>query len=123
MISFVAPASSAFFTTNTTFYIDRNPTISKEVRVLQKKVPYAVLDQTRSDGVNPVTETFTFNIVNLTKEDAVALDGYFNELKGSEAVTITFPEGNKNYQFVDWSLNIANSKYMSMSVKAEEVFL
>lgn len=124
MITFVAPATSAYFASNTTFTVDRNPVRSKEVRMISNSVPYAVLEQSRADGINPVTETFEFKLTNLPLATAEALDGYFTELKSSEAITFTFPNSViKKYRIVTWALEAFSSKFVNLVVQCEEAFL
>lgn len=91
MITFIAPASSAFFASDTEFTVDINPTINKQVTMLEKAAADFPLEQARADGANAVKEVISFNIINLTIANVTALDGYFNELRGVTPIDLIFP--------------------------------
>ena len=94
MITFVAPASSAYFTVDTTYTVDINPDISKQVTMFEYVAKDFPLEQARADGINVVKETITFRIVNLPIAEVYALDGYFNELKATIPIDLIFPGQN-----------------------------
>jgi hypothetical protein len=94
MITFVAPASSAYFTVDTTYTVDINPEVSKQVTMLEFSSKDFPLEQARSDGINPVREDISFRIVNLPIAELYALDGYFNELKAVTPIDLIFPGSN-----------------------------
>ena len=91
MIKFIAPASSAFFAVDTTYTVDINVPVNKQVAMLEHSAKDFPLEQGRADGHNAVRETISFAIINLPIAQVYALDGYFNELKGCTPIDLIFP--------------------------------
>jgi hypothetical protein len=90
MITFIAPAGS-FFATATEFTVDINPQVSKRVTMLEQTAGDFPLEQARANGLNAVTETISFNMINLTIANAIALDGYFDSLRSTVPIDLIFP--------------------------------
>ena len=91
MITFIAPATSSFFATDTEYTVDVGLQLSKQVTMLEKMAGDFPLEQARADGLNAVKETLSFKIVNLPIEEVIALDGYFDELNGVVPIDLVFP--------------------------------
>jgi hypothetical protein len=94
MITFIAPASSTYFSIDTTYTVDVNPEVSKQVSMLEYNAKDFPLEQARADGINIVKETITFRLINLPIAEVYALDGYFNELKATTPIDLVFPGTN-----------------------------
>ena len=94
MIKFIAPASSAYFSIDTTYTVDVNPEVSKQVSMMEYNAKDFPLEQARADGINSVKEEISFRIVNLPIAEVYALDGYFNELKSTSPIDLIFPGTN-----------------------------
>lgn len=123
MISFIAPATSDFFSENVEFTVDVNPVLAKEVRQLIFKAKEFPFIQSRPDGINVVTPVFSFAIVNLPISQVYALDGFFNELNAVNKLTFTFPEGTLQTTIRSWEVVIPNAKYGSIYATAERAYL
>jgi hypothetical protein len=91
MITFIAPTTGGFFAAPTEFTVDINPSVAKQVAMLEKSAADFPLEQARADGANAVKEVISFNIINLTTANVIALDGYFNSLKGTTPIDLIFP--------------------------------
>lgn len=90
MITFIAPTGD-FFASPTEFTVDINPTINKQVTMLEKTAADFPLEQASADGANAVKEVISFSIINLTVANVIALDGYLNSLKGTIPIDLIFP--------------------------------
>jgi hypothetical protein len=91
MITFIAPASSAFFTVDTEYTVDVGLQLSKQVVMLEKMAADFPYEQARADGLNAVKEAVSFKIINLPIAEVIALDGYFNELNAVVPIDLVFP--------------------------------
>ena len=91
MITFIAPATSNFFSIDTEYTVDVGAQIGKQVTMLEKMAADFPLEQARADGLNAVRETVSFKIVNLPIAQVIALDGYFDELNGVVPIDLVFP--------------------------------
>jgi len=91
MITFIAPATSAFFSIDTEYTVDVGLQVSKQVVMLEKMAADFPFEQARADGLNAVRESMTFKIINLPIAEVIALDGYFDELNGVVPIDLVFP--------------------------------
>ncbi len=120
MIVFEVP--TPFLAELTEFTTDRLPEINNRVYMLQNKVEYGVLDHSRADGINAVRQGLAFRLVNLPEATAKGIDNYFASLKSSAAIDITVDSVEKQFVVTEWTLDIMNQKFMSISVTCEEAF-
>lgn len=120
MITFVVP--TPYLASNTTFTVDRLPTLAHKVRTLESEVEYGVLKDFRADGVNAVVKNLQFNLANLPAATAGGIIDYFKSLKGSSTIAITEDAVVYNYRIVSWRVNVDSQKFISISVSCEEYF-
>ncbi len=120
MIVFEVP--TPFLDSLTEFTTDRLPEISSRVHMLQNKVEYGVLEDSRADGVNAVRQMLAFRLVNLPEATAKGIDSYFASLKSSSAIDIAVDSVEKQFVITEWTLDIMNQKFMSISATCEEAF-
>lgn len=122
MITFTVPGGYPI-STGQTVTVDRYPTLSKNVSVQRQGVSESPLEQVLADGINPVTEKFSFNLINKPAADIQSLISWFTSMKGTTKVTFTFPEGTKNLIINSWNVTLGSSKFYSMQIEAELVYL
>ena len=122
MITFTAPLTSAYYSVDTDYTVDINPVNNYSVDRFE--VTYnGILRQARANGINSVSNSLSFNIVNLLETEGIKLLGYFSELGGVTPLAIAFPEGVINFTLVSWTVNIPKGKFLSISVNAEVAYL
>lgn len=102
--------------------VDRNPSISRKVRLLEEKVDYNPLSISRFDGENAVTKMLDFKMASLPIATAKRVIEYFKSLKGSKTMVVSEDGTNVNYKVVSWNVTLDSSLYATITVSCEEHF-
>jgi phage-related protein len=120
MIYFVIPAGTygGISTGNVTINLDRELSTNISLATIKDG---EIIEQSRPDGINNVSEEISFTIKN--NLNAKLIDRYFTSLNGTGTINIVFPEVTKKVVINSWTVNIKNSLYPDISVNAELVYL
>lgn len=122
MITFTLPIALPTFPQTLTLTVDRSPTISRNIRILEEKVDYGVLSINRSDGENSVVKKLDFKLANLPTATAKRTIDYFKTLKGSKTLDVSEDGTTVKYKVVSWNVTLDSSLYTTITVSCEEHF-
>lgn len=120
MIYFTIPVISGIITEETDVYVDRNPVADSKLN-LHKQI-IGPSSQVAPNGINIRDERVSFRVVNMPAALAISLNKYLVYL-GTGNLSVTYPEGVKNYYVTGWSIIIKNLLYADVSIDAELMYL
>ena len=121
MIYFTIPDILGVNPAPITVYLDRNPSATSTLSLHETSNPTGV-SQTAPNGINIRSETSSFTKTNIPVATLEIIDYYFRTLD-SRNLTITYPEGNKNYLLTDWQISLINSLYGMITFNVELMYL
>lgn len=122
MIYFTIPSSSGLVPVDTNVFIDRDPSANSSLNLHAYSSGTYGTAQYAPNGVNIRDEQLSISIKNLPAATALIINNYFKLLKTSN-LTLTFPEGNKNYYIEGWNITIKNLLYADVSAELELMYL
>ena len=122
MITFTLPIVPITFPATLTITVDRSPSISRKVKLLEEKVDYGVLSISRFDGENSVVKALDFTMANLPTATAKRVIDYFKTLKGSKTIVVSEDGVNVRYKVISWNVTLTSSLYATITVSCEEHF-
>lgn len=107
----------------TTVKLDRGVSESNSIAVHSYKAGDTPLEFIEVNGINELGTKVQFTVKNKLKSDILDITKYLESLKGTSAITITFPDASTKTVVVSkWSITMNNSLHASLQVEAELVY-
>ena len=124
-ISFTIPAGtySGRTVSETTVNLDRGFQESTELKIHYSNIADFPRQEIAIDGINPATRKVSFSIKVLNESDLLDITKYFESLKGTSAITITYPDASTRTVVIEsFNVSYMNSLYSGITASGEQVY-
>lgn len=125
MISFTIPSGTyeSRSVSETIVKLDRGFSEETQLSVHASSISDWPRQEVTAHGINSKMSTLRGSIKVRTVSDHLDIIKYFESLKGSTAITLTYPDaGTKSVIVSNWTVGHSNSLYSNISLNMEVVY-